>query len=265
MLGFAAASMTIRDQVGRSYEFTISGRKVSHPSYLTERHRKSLNADVQVYSVPLTGLPMAFAFDVCAAIVSAVAVCLTWVRWGLAVRILDKRYIPMHPVDFTISYYPTSHHTLESWNCVLARNVVPRAQDPTRPPLMSLCREGKTARYLTLVLLVLALLRVTLKPLGCFFAWRRQNIRARWGEHEAAHFKTDDPERQGGGSSEWSTTAPQELHSSSLVELPGDWTSKAELDDSGMVRELWGAMSSKELEGSVAALETDGSEVSKSK
>lgn len=78
--------------------------------------------ETQAHPIALTGLPMAFTLDICMVLVSFVTACVAWVRWANADWRLQRKYMPRHHVNESIYYWTTEYHTLESWNCVLARN-----------------------------------------------------------------------------------------------------------------------------------------------
>lgn len=202
-----------------------------------------------------TGLPAVFVLDICTVIPTLIASIYAWFRWSTANWHLMKSLLPMHPMDRTLFYAYHVPETLESWNCVLARNTAPHARNPSRAQLESLCMQGRAARYLVLVLLFFAVLRPALRPARRFFAWRRRNIleRRKKSQDTARGQPTgDDIELQDGRADE-----SKRSQSGFIEELPADRSSKVEMDEGAAFRELEGRHRTNELDGGIAAVEVE--------
>lgn len=182
--------------------------------------------------------------DCCLALIAIIVTAISQAKSSQSARELDWSLFPQYHVPYDLSVWAYYRRrtppvfTLEKYNCMLYDRYADNAGSPEHIPkdkIKSLCYEEMSARMLAIALLVIVLLRLGLKPLNDFVAWRRQNIEVR--------------ERKGGGFEDAdvvSLTARSVAKSSEgrssrttvAMELPADRTSKVEMGNEGAVQEV---------------------------
>ena len=211
----------------------------------------------------MTGPTTVFILDICMGVISFIAFCITWGEWTAAEWRLRRELMPRHAVNYTIFYESGHKQTLESWNCVLGRNMDLRAQPDFAPgEIRSLCHQGRAARWLVLVLFILALARIAFTAAGKFLSWRTKNIaerRRRQDIVEMERSKGLDLESQPSV-----TVPPKEMGAPSIVELPADRTSKVEAADMALRELPSGDVGVGEMDAGIVAVEADAKEPAKS-
>lgn len=196
-------------------------------------------------------------------LISFIALCITWGEWTAADWRLRRELFPRHAVNYTLFYESDYKQTLESWNCVLGRNMDSGPQPDFSPEeIRSLCHQGRAARWLVLVLFLLALARITFTAAGNFLSWRTENIAERRRRQDML-----DMERSKGldlESQHSRPAAPKELGVSSILEMPADRRSSVEAADMAL-RELPGDDAGvEEMDAGVVGVEADAKEPAKS-
>lgn len=202
-----------------------------------------------------------------------VVASIAWGRWSHA-PYSHPYSIPDWQLSHTIDIGPYSSTTFESWNCGFNSYYVDEnATAPSVEDFRHQCTNGHTSRQLVIPLMVLAVVRLGLRPMATafgilfkpvdeFMEWRKHTRDMREGKgtelNDVRPKRLEDEESGGQGRS----SAQEEGGSgqSFIAELPGWRMSRAEMDQDTAVVEAPGAEGGREMDAGIAAVEKDAGE-----
>lgn len=214
-----------------------------------------------------------------------IVVLTAWVKWATSDHQLAWSKFPSHHVNFplwTSGWYQDTNlptFTLEAWTCMLYLNMQPNGQphEPSIGQMKSSCYEKMASRMLIVPLLGLVLLKLAMKPISGFLDWRQYNIELRekglLGDAASSRGHDGDvrdlsrhgarslasrSEMGGNSTMELETEYGQQDKQHEVMELPGDRTSKIEMDWGAAVHEMPGSPHHREMDGGIVEVELDG-------
>lgn len=231
------------------------------------------NDKLQTRRFELTSGSATTALDAFLALLFLIVAGLVWARYNGSRNPYNSIYnLPDHHLNHTVNIGPDGM-AFEKWTCALAAYISRGALSPSQEQLLAQCHKARTNRHLTVPLLVLALVRLSLRPMEIvlgwayqwaftpvaeFLEWKKHTREMREGRgtelHDPSGKRVGD-EEEGGHARD---SVQEDDHADDFIaELPGWRMSRAEMAEDAAMTEMPGAEGGKEMDAGVAAVEKD--------